>query len=324
MRDALSGVTRRPRFAVALAVTFASAAALGVYAHWVWWDPYDALWIFLTVGVLLLGALILGVSRRSGMRRRSLVPLVGAVGLLLGAWFGPSRPALQQIDALVTATLERPGVSTGQGRGSCQTAGASELRLDGEMRLRIWADDPSAPADVDQRAFVSIFLSVGDRWRDRPIHRSDNVDLMVLVGSVAADEPDVALVADDGSLIELAWTEDAGSVRFDRLVVDTSRSEASGAPIDLAGTISWTCRDHPLPEGAAEIAESACADSTYALCVEDMLRKMVEVPGSLVAVCAFADGGAVISLEREEDATEWCAAEGPAGRALEVLRLLEE
>ena len=285
----------------------------------------DSVLIILAAGALLVGALIVATIRKPAVRRLSLFPLVVAVGLLLGQWVGPSRPALRQTAAVVTATLERPGTTTGEGRGSCQTAAGSELQVAGDVRLAIRADDPSAPAEIDQREFVNILLTVGDRWRDRAIHRSDNVDLAVVVGSVVADEPEVVLAADDGSLIEIAWTEDAGSVRFDRLVVAPSMSGAPGAPVDIAGTITWSCRDRPLPEGAAEIADTACANSTYEACVEDLLRAMVEAPGSLVAVCDFTDGtGAVIPLERAEDATEWCAAPGSAGRVIEVLRLPEE
>lgn len=317
---------RRRRFAAALAATFACTAALGAYLHWVLWLGVEALTIYLAGGALLLGAVFVAMIPKPRVRRRlSLFPLAAAAGLLLGQWIGPSRPALLHTAAVVTATLERPGITTGEGRGSCQTAGRSELQVAaGEVRIQIRADDPSAPADVDQREIVNIYLTVGDRWRDGAIHRSDNVDLSLIISSPAADEPEVALAADDGSLIELAWTEDAGSVRFDRLVVDPARSGASGAPLDLAGTITWSCRDHPLPDGAAEIADTACAESTYGLCVEDLLRAMVEMPGSLVAVCEFAGGGAVIALEREEDATEWCAAQGPAGRVIEVLALPEE
>jgi hypothetical protein len=318
-------VTRRPLIAAALAATFVCAAALGAYAHWVLWHSMDAVLIFLAGGALLVGALIVAAIRRPAVRQLSLFPLVAALGLLLGQWVGPSRPALREIAAAVTVTLERPGITTGEGRGSCMTAGGSELQVAGSLRLQIRADDPSAPADIDQREFVTISLTVGDRWRDRAIRRSDNVDLWVLVGSVVADEPEVALAADDGSRIELAWTEDAGSVRFDRLVVDPSRSGASGAPVDLAGTITWNCRDHPLPEGAAQIADTACAESTNARCVEDLLQAMREMPGSLVAVCEFADGtGAVIPLERAEDAAQWCAERGSAGRVIEVLRLPDE
>jgi hypothetical protein len=147
----------------------------------------------------------------------------------------------------------------------------------------------------------------------------------VVVYSAAVDEPVVALAADDRSVIALAWTEAAGSLRFDRLVVDPSRSGASGAPVDLAGTITWNCREHPLPEGAAEIADTACENSTYAGCVDDLLRAMVDTPGSLVAVCDFTDGtGVVLHLEREEDAADWCAAQVPDGRVIQVLRLPEE
>ena len=320
-----AGVRRHPLVVVALVATFVSAAALGAYAQWVLWNSMDAVLIILAAGALLVGALILATIRKPGVTRLSLFTLVLALGLLLGQWVGPTRPALRQIAAVVTATLERPGITTGEGRGSCQTAGRSELQVSGDVRLAIRADDPSAPADIDQREFVNITLTVGDRWRDGAIHRSDNVDLAVLVGSVVADEPEVLLAADDKSLIELAWTEDAGSVRFDRLVVAPSMSGASGAPVDIAGTITWSCRDHPLPEGAAEIADTACAKSTYAGCVDDLLRAMVDLPGSLVAVCEFTDGtGAVIPLERAEDATEWCAAAGSDGRVIEVLRLPEE
>lgn len=320
-----AGVRRRPLVAAALAATFVCAAALGAYAHWVLWHSMDALLIFLAGGALLVGALIVATIRRPAVRQLSLFPLVAAVGLLLGQWVGPSRPALRETAAVVTATLERPGITIGEGRGSCNTVGGSELQVFGSLRLQIRGDDPSAPAEIDQREFVTFTLTVGDRWRDRTIHRSDNVDLVVVVGSVVADEPEIALAAGDGSLIELAWTEEAGSVRFDRLVVDPSRSGASGSPVDLAGTISWNCRDRPLPEGAAEIADTACAESTNARCVEDLLRAMVEMPGSLVAVCEFDDGtGAVISLERAEDAAQWCAEQGSAGRVIEVLRLPEE
>jgi len=318
------GITRHPRFAAALAATLVCAAAAGAYAHWVLWLGVDALLIFLAGAALLAGALIVALIPRAAIRRLSLFPLVAAVGMLVGQWIGPSRPALLDTAAVVTATLERPSVGTGEGRGSCQTAGGAELQVAADVRLQIRPDDPSAPRDIDQREFASIYLTVGDRWRDRAIHRSDNVDLLVIVGSAAADEPEVGLAADDGSRIELAWTQDAGSVRFDRLVIDPSRTGASGAPVDLAGTISWQCRDQPLPDGAAEIVETTCTESTYALCAEDLLRAMGEMPGSLVAVCEFPDGGAVIPLEREEDAAAWCAEQGAGGRVLEVLRLPEE
>lgn len=318
-------MTRRPLFAAGLAATFVSAAALGAYAHWVLWHSMDAILIFLAGGALLVGALIAATIRRPAFRQLSLFLLVAAVGLLLGQWLGPSRPPLREIAAEVTATLARPGITIGEGRGSCNSVGRSELQVFGSLRLQIRADDPSAPADIDQREFVTFSLTVGDRWRDRTIHRSDNVDLAVSVGSVVADEPEVALAADDGSLIELAWTEDAGSVHFDRLAVAPSATGVAGAPVDLAGTITWNCRDHPLPEGAAQIADTACAESTNARCVEDLLLAMREMPGTLVAVCDFADGtGAVIPLERAEDAAKGCADQGSAGRVIEVLRLPEK
>jgi hypothetical protein len=311
--------------AATLAVTLLIATAVGAYAHWLLWVPADVLLIYLAGAALFLAAVLLAVVPRPAVRRLSVFPLAAALGLMLGQVIGPSRPALVSTDAALSATLDRPGITSGEGRGSCDTAGGSELQVEGNLRLDLRPDDPSAPPDVDQREFVTVSLSVGDRWRDGAIHRSDDVDLLVIIGSAAADVPEVPLAADDASRVELAWTPAGGTLRFDRLVVDRARSGSAAVPLDLSGTLSWTCGDRPPPDGAAEMAEAACAGSTYAACREDMLRAMDETPGALVAVCEVADGGgAVIALEREADAQTWCAAEGSGGVVRKVLRLPEE
>jgi hypothetical protein len=39
----------------------------------------------------------------------------------------------------------------------------------------------------------------------------------------------------------LVWTEDRGTLQFADLVHVTDEPDAPGPPIDLAGTISWSC-----------------------------------------------------------------------------------
>lgn len=320
-----ANLTGRTVGVAALAVVFIIAAAIGAYAHWMLWHPMDGVLIFLAAAVALLAAGIMAIALKRRVRRVALVPLVVGVGLLAGQGLGPSRPALQPDQGMMTVTLERPSVTSAAGAATCDTVeNGSELQVASASRLDILDDDPTIPADIDQREFVTIGLRVGDRWRDAAIHRSDDVDLVVIVGGVAADAPEVRLAASDDSLMEIEWTNDGGSLRFDRLVVDRSDGAASGDPIDLAGTMTWTCRlPEPTPAAVAT-AEAACAGSTFGRCRDDLLLMMRQAPGSLVAICEYADGeGEIMPLERESDAEGWCSGDGEAfsGRVVDVIRL---
>jgi hypothetical protein len=317
-------LTARTLGLAALTVIFVVAAAIGAYAHWILWHPMDGLLIFLAAGAALLAAGVMAIALRR-RRRVALIPLVVGVGLLAGQGLGPSRAELQHDDGTMTVTLERPNATSGATAALCQTVeGGSELQVYGASRLGIGEDDPAIPADIDQREFVTISLTVGDRWRDAAIHRSDDVDLMVSVSGVVADAPEVGYAANDDSLIKIEWTNDGGSLQFDRLVVESDQGVARGEPIDLAGVISWTCR---LPESTpaqTSLAESACARSTYVRCLDELLLTMRRAPGSLVAICDYADGeGEIVPLETADDAAAWCAGDGEtfSGRLADVVRL---
>jgi hypothetical protein len=165
-------MTRHPLHAAALAVTFVAAAATGAYAHWVLWLAVDALMTFLAAGASLVGALTVAVIPRPAVRRLSLFPLLAAVGLVVGQSIGPTRPLLLHTDAVVTGALERPGITTGEGRGSCQTAGGSELQVTGSLRLDIRADDPSG-SGRHRSARARQHLADGGRSMARSRHPSD-------------------------------------------------------------------------------------------------------------------------------------------------------
>ncbi len=297
--------TARMMAVAALALIFIVAAAVGAYAHWILWHPMDGVMVVLAAGVALLAAGVMAIALRGGARRLAVLPLVVGVGLTAGQGLGPSRPDLQHDVGTMTVTLERPRSTTSvAGPATCETVeSGSELQVEAASRLDLREDDPTIPADVDQREFVTIGLSVGDRWRDTAIHRSDDVDLDVIVGGVTEEVREVRLGADDTSLMELEWTNDGGSLRFDRLVVDRSDVAATGDPIDLAGTITWTCRLAEPTQAEIEFAEEACADSTFSRCRDDLLLTMRQAPGSLVAICDHADGeGEVVPLEQASDA----------------------
>ena len=159
--------------------------------------------------------------------------------------------------------------------------------------------DPSIPADVDARPFVDFHLTVGDRWRDGRVHRSDDVDLGVIVSGVTDGAPERRLAASDTSTVVIAWDNDRGTLRFGGLV-DAETGAPVAAPLGtLAGTISWVCGDAALPAGAAEFAEAACDGARYLGCVSDLTAAMAAAPGTEVAICEAAeDVGAVVPSRR--------------------------
>ena len=97
------------------------------------------------------------------------------------------------------------------------------------------------PADVDGREFVSLSLTVGDRWQDGEPDRADGIALRVMIQDVRADAPATMMRSGPGSTLELGWTSVGGRLRFADLVHATDDPDAPGAPIDLEGTIDWTC-----------------------------------------------------------------------------------
>jgi hypothetical protein len=123
------------------------------------------------------------------------------------------------------------------------TEDARELQVSGSSNLRLALLPPiqGAPPDVDQRAFVTVSITVGDRWRDGNVARSDNVDLWLLVGGVQDGAEEVRLAASDASTMEIDWTPSGGSLRFAGLVDATTGAPAEPPLAGLAGTITWTC-----------------------------------------------------------------------------------
>jgi hypothetical protein len=229
-----------PRHGIAALAVVLVGAAAGAYGRWVLWEPYNAIVLPIGIGALLLVVLVLATVPRT--RTLALLCAVLAGGLVVGALFGPARPILASSPGTLVITLTAPRATTGSARATCSMdAAATELQLamDSDVRLDILEDNPSLPADIDQREFSTVSLRVGDRWSGSP-GRADEVDLLITVGRVEADAAETIMAADDASDLQLAWTADGGSLAFSGLRVDRRHQDA-GEAIDLRGTLEWTC-----------------------------------------------------------------------------------
>jgi hypothetical protein len=229
---------------IVLAVVLGIAGiALGVYGDWILWHPMDGVMLTLGAGVLLVVAGVIALIPRRAARTAALGVLAFALGLVGGQVLSPGRPGLLGADGTILVALDRPTGATGSHVATCQTTEAGgELQVSGDpnLRLDVLGPLPGAPADVDPRAFVQVSLTVGDRWPDGTVSRTDDVDLSVSISSPAADKGETRLAASDASDIEIDWTPAGGTLRFAGLVDDLTGAPAP-ADLDLAGTISWTC-----------------------------------------------------------------------------------
>lgn len=230
---------------IAAALALVGAAALGAVGDWFWWEPYKGLAITLAAGAVLFLAIVLATLRRA--RPAALIVAAVGVGLIAGQNLGPARPQLEYHEGTLTVTLTVPGTTSGSAPVSCSmdSAGALSVSSDANLRLDIVPDDPAVPADVDQREFVGVSVTVGDRWDQGSTPRPDGLVLTTSVGRVEADLPETRMRSDRSSTLEMERSATGGTLSFAGLVPEGRADEATGPPIDLAGTLTWTC-DAPV------------------------------------------------------------------------------
>lgn len=234
---------RLPRgIAIAGLVLFAAAAVIGAYADWVLWPDDSRIIITMGVVALLVVALVFGIVPRRRSRQIALLVAATGFGVLAGQTLGPSRPPLTQTDGTISVVLTSPQAATGTAPATCaMETPAAQLSLSGDpnLRLDILPANPAAPADVDQRAFVGINVSIGDRWYAGPHPRPDQVRVLAVISGAVGKVAETRMESDTTSPLQLSWSADGGTLQFGGLVPDTAGS--SGDTIDLAGTITWTC-----------------------------------------------------------------------------------
>jgi hypothetical protein len=237
-------MSRRPGVMLLLVLLVVAGVAAGAIWDWFNWHPMDALLMTLAaIGVLVVGG-VLAMVRPRGSRLAGLLVLALGTGIVAGQVLGPSRPELEAAEGSLAMAVDQPAPAEGTGVAICQwSEGHDELQVSGDHNLRIDLLPPieGAPPDVDQRAFVLVSVTVGDRWPDGAVARSDNIDLWLSVGGVADGDAEVALAAADDSTLEVTWTPEGGSARFAGLVDATTGAAVAPPLAGLSGTITWTC-----------------------------------------------------------------------------------
>jgi hypothetical protein len=238
-----TATTRRPgaAFIAIVVVAFGAAALAGAYVDWIYWVEVQGTGLLLSLGALVLlviGGLIALLAH--GLRRRiAFVVLAVGVGLLAGQLLGPSRePLIVQPDGTLTLHLTSPIVADATGPAVCQNVASG-------ADFQIGNDESTTRLDAADPAFVSIFINKGDRWQalgDAP--RKDGVRLEIRITPTAvggSGKPSTTgRQAVESSILQATFSNAGGSVTFANLEAMIG-PDLGGAPMDLAGTIDWTC-----------------------------------------------------------------------------------
>lgn len=227
----------RATLLVTLVIAVALAAVLGAYIDWMWWLDYAGIILTLAaVAIVLVGAVVALVGRGIA-RRGGLVALAVGIGLLAGQNLGPAREPLIYATGTMTVRLDSPVVAVASGEAVCaNVASETEFQASGNVTFRF---------DQLGRVADQVYVDVGDRWEaleGRP--RSDGIAFSIMVTDLAIPDsgaPTMAfMVADESSTLGSTFTNQGGSIRFAGLVRQ-ARPDLTGAPMDLAGMIDWTC-----------------------------------------------------------------------------------
>jgi hypothetical protein len=231
------------RYAVLLAPLIAGVAA-GAYLDWLMWSPSSGIVVTIgAIGLLLVGALAWSSQWRP-IRPAALWVAAFGIGILLGQNFGPSRPPITLTAGRVDLQLTEPaGAQPTGGRADCQlTPDGQNFAISGDPNVRIKIGDQTR----EEQDAVQISIARGDMWQyGEP--RSDRWSLIVAVsdtGPFTEDDIPGLWFMESGPASELVATgaQAAGSIRFDGLVLDASQSQGADQPLDLSGTIEWTCQ----------------------------------------------------------------------------------
>jgi hypothetical protein len=243
--------TSRNRIAALILVALVGVA-IGAYLDWLWWHPMSGITITLAAGGLLMLAALAWSSRWMPVRPAALGVAALGIGLLLGQNFGPSRPPITQISGRLVVQLTEPAnAHPAEGPASCQhTPDGRNFEISGDPNIRVEiGDQPREEQDA-----LQIAIARGDMWEyGEP--RGDGWSLIVVVsdtGPFTDDEVPGYWYLESAPTSDLVGegTQEAGSIRFDGLVLNASQSQGTDQPLEVSGTIEWSC-DGPSagPEG---------------------------------------------------------------------------
>jgi hypothetical protein len=233
-------VRRWPAIALFGVVLLAGALA-GAYVDWKYWQVVTGTAFLVSIGAVFL-LLVAGViaflarSRRT-VRRGALIVLTASIGVLLGQGVGPGREALLQSTGTITMHLTSPIVATATGTSSClNVASATEFLVE--------SDESTTRLDTDDPAFVAIYANRGDRWGTSGDPRKDGVLLRITISPTRVTGKGAlsmtSMEAGPSSVLVATFTNAGGSISFSKLQPRVA-TDVTGPPMDLVGTLEWTC-----------------------------------------------------------------------------------
>ena len=232
----------RSRYALLL-IPVVTGAAAGAYLDWQLWQPSSGIVVTVGAGGLLLVAGLAWSSRWKAVRPAAFWVAAFGIGLLLGQNFGPARPPVMQAAGTVTVELTEPANAEPiTGRAHCQqTPGGDNFEISGDPNLRLQIGDQP----LEERDPIQLALAKGDMWQ-YGAPRDDGWSLLIRIGDAGpfTDDQmpvDVTMESDGNSEIDGDGTQERGSLRFTGLVLDEQQSPGAEGPIELAGTIEWSC-----------------------------------------------------------------------------------
>ncbi len=221
-----------------LLATVAIAGLVGAYVDWLWWPVYSGIVLTIVALAILVAGVIVAALGRGRVRRVGLLGLAVAAGLLIGQNLGPTREPLIYTDGgTMTLRLESPIVAAATGPANCtNVASETEFQVSGTPNLRL---------NEMNRVWDNVSLTFGDRWEaieDGP--RKDGLRLSIWGTDLAIPADGmpsmVEMEAAESAIVEATFTNEGGSARFSNLA-PRAGPDMNAAPMDLAGSIEWTC-----------------------------------------------------------------------------------
>lgn len=226
--------------------------AVGAYLDWLWWHPTSGILITIAAGGLLVLAALAWSNRLTLVRPAALGVVALAIGLLLGQSLGPSRPPITPVSGRLAIQVTEPANDQpAEGPADCQlTPDGRNFLLSGDPNIRVEIGDQAR----EEQDAVQISVARGDMWQyGEP--RSDGWSLIVAVSDSGPFTDEAVpgiwyLESAPSSDLFGEGTQAAGSIRFGGLILNTSQSQGTDQPLEISGTIEWSC-DGPIqgPEG---------------------------------------------------------------------------
>jgi hypothetical protein len=241
----------RGRLALLL-IPLVAGVVIGAYLDWLWWHPTSGILVTIAAGGLLVLSVLAWTSRWMPIRPAVLWVAAFAIGLLLGQNVGPSRPPITLASGSLTVQLTEPAdARPASGSADCQlTPDGRNFEISGDPNIRVEIGEQPR----EEQDNLQISIARGDMWQHGE-PRSDGWSLIVAISDTGPftddDVPPIwYMTSTPASGLTGEGTQEAGTISFDGLVLNASQSQGVDEPLELSGTIEWSC-DGPIlgPEG---------------------------------------------------------------------------